>query len=574
MMVLRTVREFDDAGHIRVSFGRARRGFGNWWRVLGPLALMAAWAALSVGVAMARDPEGPLRIPLEPMGYQSILPDFLLSGSSMLTVHFVDKDHLLITFGVRRLMKREVDPPPGDDDRTIGAFLVELPSGKVLARTEWRLHDRLQYLWSLGHGRFLLRVRDRLSVIAPMRAGNAAEAFSEQPLPVGDRHVVAILVSSNDDLLTVETTKHPVAPGASAEDLTNKDSAPVQVNFYRLISGGGDEFTVIPAGAVRARSTVAIPMTTGGFLEVLEGGKSTWLFNFDEHTGKVRELAGFDTTCFPRATFVSHGEFVAFGCRGSADRIDIAGFNLKGEEMWQQNFFDTHVSPTFAFAPAAGRFALGRTIVSGILDLESPLLSSAVTSQEVRVYQSYNGKQLFRIECSPVERAGQNFALSPDGMRIAAVRQTVVQHPATKDFEAYTTQTAAVEVYALPPLSDKDRAEVKQEEALAPADTGAKVDAALQRVSSHAKPDTAVAGNDTQAPNPAVSSGVSSPAAADPVPSQQAQQPAAATAAASETEGAPGAGTTPAGEGDPEPAGPRKPPTLYGPDEKPQQKPK
>ena len=65
-------------------------------------------------------------------------------------------------------MKREADPLPDDDDRTIGACLVELPSGKVLARTEWRDHDRLQYLWNLGHGRFLLRVRDRLTMIAPM----------------------------------------------------------------------------------------------------------------------------------------------------------------------------------------------------------------------------------------------------------------------------------------------------------------------------------------------------------------------------------------------------------------------
>ena len=80
-------------------------------------------------------------------------------------------------------------------------------------------------------------------------------------------------------------------------------------------------------------------MTTGGILDVIEGGKDRWLFNFDELTGKVDELAELDTTCFPRATFVGHGEFVAFGCRGSADKVDFAGFNLKGEQMWQQNFW-------------------------------------------------------------------------------------------------------------------------------------------------------------------------------------------------------------------------------------------
>jgi hypothetical protein len=33
------------------------------------------------------------------------------------------------------------------------------------------------------------------------------------------------------------------------------------------------------------------------------------------------------------------------------------------------------------------------------------------------VYQSYNGKLLFRMDCTPVERAGQNYALSPDGLQ-------------------------------------------------------------------------------------------------------------------------------------------------------------
>ena len=45
-------------------------------------------------------------------------------------------------------------------------------------------------------------------------------------------------------------------------------------------------------------------MTTAGFLDVLNGGKDRWLFNFDEHAGKVNELAEWDTSCFPRATFV------------------------------------------------------------------------------------------------------------------------------------------------------------------------------------------------------------------------------------------------------------------------------
>ena len=564
--------------------GARPRREGRWRGQARAVGMLVAWAVLSATAAMARDPDPMVRIPLGPMGYQALAPEFLLAGSSMLTVHFVDKQHLLITFNLRRLMKREVDPPPDDDDRTIGAFLVELPSGKVLARTEWRVHDRLQYLWNLGHGRFLLRVRDQLTVFAPMRVDNPHEAFREAPLLHIQRHIVAILVSSDGDLLTVETTRRPVGAGSTADDLTRKDPAPVQVNFYRLISAGEfDKLEAVEAGAIRTRVAVAIPMTTSGFLHVLEGRKASWLFDFDEYAGKVRELAGFDTTCFPRATFVGHGEFVAFGCRGSVDKVDLAGFNLKGEEMWQQNFFDTHVSPTFAFAPAAGRFALGRTIVNGPFDPESPLPASVVTAQEVRVYQSYDGKQLLRTECAPVERAGQNFALSPDGMELAVVRQSTARHAATKDDGEYTDQKAAVEVYALPGLSDKDRAEVKMAESLAPADTGARIDVSLARLAAPAAPDAAVAANDAPGPGAAMTSdadlaGVTN-AAASSAGEGAAQgggppSPAAGGGPGGADASAPAAGTAAAGHGDPEPAAPRKPPTLYGPDEKEKKPPK
>jgi hypothetical protein len=145
-----------------------------------------------------------------------------------------------------------------------------------------------------------------------------------------------------------------------------------------------------------------------------------------------------------------------------------------------------------------------------------------------------------------VERAGGNFALSSDGMRLGVVRETLVHHAATKDYDEYTEREAAVEVYALPALTEKDRAEVKAAEAMAPQDAGARIDLALERIS------TPVAGDAV--------SGVSA-AAGDA--SAQATAAAAAGAGAGE-QGAPAVV-----EGDAEPGAARKRPTLYGPDEAP-----
>ncbi len=541
--------------------------------VIRVTVMLAAWAMLAPGVARARDPEQVARIPLGPMGYQSLLPEFLLAGSSMLTVHFVDQDHLLITFGLRQLMERLPNDPPDDDDRMVGAALVQIPSGKVLAHTQWRMHDRGQYLWELGQGRFLLREREQLMVLAPMQDMGVGDAFREHPLMRFDRVLVALQVSSDKDLLTVQTTNRTsntpgVANGVTLVDPAHPDPAPVQLNFFRLSStgAGADNLAVASAGAIRARMVVELPMTTAGFLDEIEGGKDRWLFNFNEHTGKVDELAEWDTTCFPQSTFVGPSEFVAIGCRGSVEKQSLAGFNLKGEEMWQQNFMDTQTALTYSFAPAAGRFALGRIVVNIPFDPGGTLTESMVSQQEVRVMQSYNGKVLYRIDCTPVERAGQNFALSADGLRLAVVRETLVHHAATKDYDEYTEREAAVEVYALPPLTVQDKAAVKQSEAMAPKDAGARIDLSLGRVSTPLTTDTASTTFSSSAPTAPSSAATAGIAAS--TGSATGADSSAQTAATMGEQGAP-VTTGAVVLGDPEPGTGRTRPTLYGPDETP-----
>jgi hypothetical protein len=220
--------------------------------------------------------------------------------------------------------------------------------------------------------------------------------------------------------------------------------------------------------------------------------------------------------------------------------------------MWQQNFYDAYLAPWFSFAPATGRFAMGRLIVSSPMDANSPLESDQVRTEEVRVYQTYSGKVLLRVECSPVERAGQNFELSPDGARLAAVQETVVQHPATKDDEAYAVHTAAIMVYPLPALTAKDEAAVRDEQALSPEESNAAI-----RLSAHApaaEDENKDGGGGAAASAVAASATESNTAPADTAGSDTA------------------AGSSASAAGDAQPTAPRKPPSLYAPGEAPQGK--
>ena len=531
-------------------------------RIAGIILLLAGAVFASSAAHRANAaslPQPIVRIELEPLGYQGLQAEFLLAGSPMLTVDFVDQTHLLVTFEVHRLLTREADAGPREQDRVILAWLLELPSGKVLSRAEWRMHDRGQYLWNLGSGRFMLRIRDELMVFAPL-AGRPDDAFRTSGLLMTDRRLLGVGVSANNDLLTIASEKRSQPAAGTADAHPPADPTPIQFNFYRLKvdASDGTLLRAGSAGAIRTPNPVALPLTTAGYLDALQTGKNTWGFNFDEYNGKVNELPAFDSTCFPRAVFVDHSEFVAFACRGGTERRTLAAFNLRGEEMWQQGFYESYVAPVFSFAPAAGRFALSRVIVPLPMAENERLNGDLAKSQEIRVYQTYTGQQLFHIDCSPVERAGQNFALSADGLRLAVVREVAVRRKATRDSAAYTANSTGIEIYALPGLSTQDESAVKAATLAAPPDTDAAIDVLLARIAA-AK--SRGEGRETAAPP-----------ASRPTPPPSIKPPAAAVspAASAATPAGPPSAAEPAAEQDESPQEPRKPPTLYEPGDSPQ----
>ncbi len=84
-----------------------------------------------------------------------------------------------------------------------------------------------------------------------------------------------------------------------------------------------------------------------------------------------------------------------------------------------------------------------------------------IDSQTVMVYQTDSGKQIMRIDSQPVQRAGQNFALSPDGMSLATIHGD------------------AIEIYRLPPLTPKEQTAIKEAQAMAPAANDAPIQLAV-----------------------------------------------------------------------------------------------
>ena len=383
-----------------------------------------------------------IALPLENFGYRPTLNSMALrAGYTSATISFIDNDHVLLTFSARKLLKRSPDQREGDDDHAVRAEVIHLPDGKVVRETEWRMHDRAPYLWPLANGRFLLRERGDLYTFDPLRGPGAT--FERQRLFHSTDDIETIQFSPSRDLLLVETSPAPKV----GDDVEEQKSRPVSAKFYRVSTDSAGGLRLVSRGEAVARDPFTIAFTSTGVLETVREDRTHWGFDFHPFAGKNIELAGFTSTCRPHSIFVSDAEFFAYGCRGGDDRRLLGGFNLLAEAKWVFTLDDPPLWLAVETAPANGRFAVRSTLTTSQAQESDRLDHDEIRAEEVRVYGSRQGEELLRVVCSPAQRPGGNFALSPDGLKLAVLAETNLR------------------VYSLPPISSEDRKLHEREQA-------------------------------------------------------------------------------------------------------------
>jgi hypothetical protein len=432
--------------------------------VAGSKARLAAAIALALcvfGTASGASPEKQgavwLQLKLDALGFPGISSTFLENGASMLTVNFMDDSHILLTYSLRNLVPRSKGAQEITDDRDVAAEVVELPSGKVQARTEWHLHDHSRYLWSLGGGSFLLRIGERLYTFSPLARLATKDVFQRTVFPSRPVSPAAVFVSPDGGLVTVETViKTAVSAGQTTVLLGDDAAEPAArtgtktfIDFFRMkhVDGPDGYLEAVAAGSIQSATPLQIPVDEDGLLWASQADSGSWNMTFDAFGGKTIQLGKLESSCMPRMQMLARSEFVALTCRGADDRIKMASFGLDGKETWEESVGDIG-AVAFAYAPQAARFAISHTVAAGVpVQAGQP---GTPARQEVRVYQNASGDLLLRADCSPVIKSMENFDLSPDGSLAVVVRG------------------GALVVYRLPQLSKRDRDDIAEVQQFAP----------------------------------------------------------------------------------------------------------
>ncbi len=401
------------------------------------VAIFSAFAVLPA--RPAAHPAAPvplLRIPVDPLGYRPIGSLYLLLRQSSLTLNFIDESHLLFTFHQFRLMEREVEQ--GHDDQNIHAVVVDLPSGSVNATAEWRLHDRRAYLYPLEKGTFLVRQGNDL-----FRTG--ADLHLHPYLRFNQRLLTA-QVSPDGQLLTVQSDleRHSSEKHQRLlqEAMANGESVPdedVQIQMIRL-----DHRKII--GQARAEAPLKLAVAPAGFIDQEQIAAGKWKVRVHPFTAEEenraedrrekksapRAIYDIASTCMPTDELIGSTTVLLTTCSArSADRF-VTAINLDGQELWTGQWSARYVWPTLALDATGQNFAISWLRISHPVDTYDPLSDTDIQGQTVQVLSTRTGHLLLAVNASPVVSAGQNFALSADGSRLAVLNN------------------GALEVYAVP----------------------------------------------------------------------------------------------------------------------------
>jgi hypothetical protein len=363
-------------------------------------------------------------VPVEPLGF--FAPGAIYQGQreSLVSLDFLDEDHLLFTFHSPGLIRREGRPATGDE-RQIRAVVLALPDGTVNAEALWTLHDRGRYVWMLNDGHFLLRDQNNLQL------GDAS--LELKPSLTFQGPVLWLEMDPSQDLVATDS-REPDGAKARAGSVPSPATASAWVTSDEANQNAQPNQNALPnivlrilrraTGQVmlvsRTRMTVHLPINSEGFVESLRGKGHEWVLNLNYFKGGNRVIGKLDSMCAPSVEFVSNPEILVTTCNPDGSRWMVA-LSTDGKRLWNASKPPTQIWPRLIMAPNGLRVARETLIVTHAVDTFSPLSFDDVTGQLVEVYDALTGHVDLTAPASPILDGGGNVAISPSARRVAVL---------------------------------------------------------------------------------------------------------------------------------------------------------
>lgn len=383
----------------------------------------ASVAAQDTSTRVPAAPQASAHLDLSVAGYKELSAMARRSDMVNFTIDFIDRDHILLTYNPKKMIRRLPECPPSHEDHLIHAAVLDVQTGKVSRSMDWYLHDGRRYLWPLGWGKFLLRRLNSLYEI---------DANLDEKL----------LYTSPQDLLWVSVTpdgKQVITETADTESHGKpKSKGVVRIEFRDLQS-------LAIQRVIKSEKEIQVEATSSGFASVMPGlSRKVWLIRFGPSEQQRQNIARVRTRRrTPDILYLSSNTMLIGRDSASHPGYSVSAFTVTGNRLWRQHWDEHRYSLLVERSEDGSRFA-----ISTLRPIDQPATAVADSSdtsmeglkQTVQVLDTASGDPALTVDAKPIVLTGQNFALAPDG------RQLAVLHG------------SAIDLYELPDMSAEERA--------------------------------------------------------------------------------------------------------------------
>ncbi len=319
---------------------------------------------------------------------------------------------LLIAFNPHTLIDRAGETSTGMALRKIHAVVVEPATSKVLSSADWFLPDMGEFMWQLAGGRVLVHVGNELRIY-----GEGMQIERQIPL---DGPLKFVRLSPNGELMAiaiVRETHTPEQHAALRESLNTDPPENVEIQIL------DKDFKTI-ARATTSSKIIPPTLLNEGQVQLLGKLKTQFVLKLARWNGEASTVARFSSACIPEVSSFAPDLLMVATCELSTGAHEYRVLRPNGKVVLRGR-----PDPQMAGESGEGN---GRCFAVKNLHATQSMLHGAhfhgsdLDYEEVRVFQSSNGRRLASVRLQVPPPSHEAYALSPDGTQLAVIADAKV----------------------------------------------------------------------------------------------------------------------------------------------------
>ena len=364
----------------------------------------------------SRDPESP-RAPSKSIGIRELgyaprpqreLEDLI----DDVALAWLGPQQLLIAFNPHTLVERDGQPSTGMAVRRIHAVVLEPATGKVLSSADWLLPDAGEFLWQLSGGRVLVHVGNELRIY-----GEGMQIERQIPL---DGPLEFVRLSPNGELMAIATVRETHTPEQHANLRESLGTEPPENVEIRVLD---KDFKTV-AQTTTSSKIMPPALLNEGQVQLLAKPNKQYRLTLAPPNGETTTVARFPSACIPEVSSFAPDLLFVGTCELNTGVHEYRVLRPDGKVVLRGR---TDPQTMGQSAQGTGRdFAVKSLHATQAMVHGSVFHGSDLDYEEVRVFQSGDGRRLTSVRLQAPPTSHGAFALSPDGAQLAVIADAKV----------------------------------------------------------------------------------------------------------------------------------------------------